>query len=61
MLPINIEHAHAMYNDKSHSKYFAPYSEVVYAITESLFAASDTETYDGNATLEDFEVFDLCE
>ena len=50
-----------MYNDKSHSKYFAPDSEVVNAITESLFAASGSDNYGGTATLEDFEVFDLCE
>ena len=56
-----IEHAHTLYNDQSHSKYFAPHSEVVYAVSGNLFAASDAVTYDGNATLEDYEVFDLCE
>lgn len=50
-----------MYNDQSRSKYFSPHSEVVYAVSENLFAASDAVTYDGNATLEDYEVFDLCE
>ena len=50
-----------MYNDQSHSKYFAPHSEVVKAVSGNLIAASDSVTYDGNATLEDYEVFDLCE
>ncbi len=50
-----------MYNDLSHSKYFAPHCDVVSALTYGLFAESNSFTYEGNATLEDYEVFDLCE
>lgn len=48
-----------MSNDKSRSKYFAPQSEVFSLVTEAILAASDT--YDGNATLEDFEAIDFYE
>ena len=48
-----------MSNDKSRSKYFAPQSEEISLVTEALLAASDT--YDGSATLEDFETYDLDE
>ena len=57
----NNKNTHIMYNDSSLSKYFAPSSEVINACTECLFAASDTTVVEGFATLEDYEVFDLCE
>ena len=46
-----------MFNDKSRLKYLAPQSGVFSLITEAILAASDT--YDGNATFEDFEAIDL--
>ncbi len=53
-----------MSNDKTRSEYFAPQSEMISFSTEALLAASDlvvSVTFDGNATLDDFEAFDLFE